>query len=395
MTASSNVASLRPEKFIPGGEALAHAPDGRVVFIRGAIPGEEVGVEVFQEKRDWSRAAVTDIHVPSPNRVEPPCPQRRLGCGGCDWQHLDPAIQLSAKTEIVRSTLERTARLENPEVREGRSVSPFGYRTSLRVVGDDESRASFRKERSHETVSSQECLVAYEPLRSLLSTIKIDPGLEVSVRMSVATKEMTIHWDTRQGTVLDVPADVGVGREAVLYEGVSGHRLRVSSGSFFQSGPEAAELLLEALADASAELNDASSVVDAYAGVGLFAVAATNPDTRVIAIESSRWSTADCVVNLDDRDASVERVRVEQWVADEPVDVVIADPSRSGLERRGANALATAKAPVLLLVSCDPTALARDTTLLAVLGYRHDGTEVLDLFPNTHHVECVTRFVKS
>ena len=180
-----------------------------------------------------------------------------------------------------------------------------------------------------------------------------------------------------------------------MSEEVANHRFRVSSGSFFKSGPEAAKLLVEAVTRASDELKTASTVVDAYAGVGLFAVAATPPGSRVLALESSKWSSADCLVNLEQREGSVERIRVEQWVATEAVDVVIADPSRTGLQQRGAAALATAKAPVLVLVSCDPTALARDTALLIELGYTHQRTEVLDLFPNTHHIECVTRFVRS
>lgn len=394
MTESTNVAPLRAERFIPGGEALAHDVDGRVVFIRGAIPDEEVGVHFIQEKRDWSRATVADIHTTSPRRVEPPCPQRRLGCGGCDWQHVDPDAQLQYKTEIVRSTLERTAKLANPAIRGRATVDPFGYRTSLRVVGDHEGRASFRKERSHETVPAHECLIAHSPLRSLLDTIRIDPGVEVSVRTSAATGQLTAHWDTRKGTVREIPDSVGVGKGAALIEEVSNHRLRVSSGSFFQSGPAAAQLLVEAVSRASDELGTASTVVDAYAGVGLFAVAATPPSSRVLALESSKWSSADCRVNLESRQGSVERVRVEQWVATEAVDVVIADPSRTGLQRNGAAALSTAKAPVLVLVSCDPTAMARDTVLLAEMGYTHEHTEVLDLFPNTHHIECVTRFVR-
>jgi 23S rRNA (uracil1939-C5)-methyltransferase len=224
--------------------------------------------------------------------------------------------------------------------------------------------------------------------------VEIDPGLDASVRLSIATGEITVHWDTRKGSVRGLPDGVGLGKEATLYEDISGHLLRVSSGSFFQSGPEAARLLLNAVDRASPELKEASTVVDAYAGVGLFAVASTAPDSRIIAVESSGWSAADCKVNLEGRDASVERVKVEQWSTGESVDVVIADPSRSGLERPAAAALAATGAPVLVLVSCDPTAMARDTALLDELGYTHRGTEVLDLFPNTHHVECVTRFVR-
>lgn len=395
MPASGNLTFLRAERFIPGGEALAHDGDGRVVFIRGAIPGEEAAVDIIQEKRDWSRALVTDIRMTSPDRVEPPCPQRRLGCGGCDWQHVDTKVQLRAKTEIVRSTLRRTGTLESPTVHMGGAVSPFKYRTSLRVVGDQDSRASFRKERSHETVPALDCLIAHPSLISLLNTISIDPGVEVSVRVSVATGELTIHWDTGKGSVRRIPKGVGVGKGAVVHEKVSNHRFRVSSGSFFQSGPEAAQLLLKTISRVSSELKNASTVVDAYAGVGLFALAATPPDSRVIALESSKWSSADCNVNLEGKNVSVERVRVEQWETTESVDLVIADPSRSGLARRGTAALAATGAPVLLLVSCDPTALSRDTVLLAEWGYTHERTEVLDLFPNTHHIECVTRFVRN
>jgi len=229
----------------------------------------------------------------------------------------------------------------------------------------------------------------------LLNSIEIDPGLEVSLRASEATGELTVHWDPREGTVSGLPEEVGVGRKAFLYEVVSDHRFRVSSGSFFQSGPEAAQLLLDAVDRAAAELKTASTVVDAYAGVGLFSVGVTQSETRVIAIESSKWSSADCKANLANRDSLVERVRVENWRTSEPVDVVVADPSRTGLEQRGATALASCGAPVMVLVSCDPAAMARDTVLMTALGYAHEGTEVLDLFPNTHHIECVTRFIRN
>lgn len=383
------------QKLIPGGEALGHMEDGRVVFLRGALPGELVKAEIVEDKRDFARARVTEVLDASALRVEPPCPRRVAGCGGCDWQHLAPENQLDEKTRIVIDALARVAKMPDAEVRPGESVSPFAYRTSLRVVGGQDRRASFRKEGSHQTVSADGCLIAHPGLLGTIESIDIEPDLDVSLRISASTKEMTAHWDIRRGDVSNLPENTGRGKGASITEEVAGFGFRVSSGSFFQSGPEAASLLVKYVKRAAPELEAAKTVVDAYAGVGLFALAATNTESDVIAIEASRWSSADCETNLKDRDASVVRARVEDWEADGPADVVIADPSRKGLQREGAARLAAAKARVIVLVSCDAATMARDTALLTELGYSHAGTEVLDLFPNTHHVECVTRFVKA
>jgi 23S rRNA (uracil1939-C5)-methyltransferase len=168
----------------------------------------------------------------------------------------------------------------------------------------------------------------------------------------------------------------------------------VSAGSFFQSGPAAAELLVDRVAAAAPELRSASRVLDAYAGVGLFAVAVAPSAAYVVGVESSRAAVSDFRANIGDRRARVEHRQMGDWrpKADERFDVAIADPARTGLGKPGTRAVATAAAPVLVLVSCDPVALARDAVLLRSHGYVHEVTEVLDLFPGTHHVEAVTRF---
>jgi 23S rRNA (uracil1939-C5)-methyltransferase len=145
---------------------------------------------------------------------------------------------------------------------------------------------------------------------------------------------------------------------------------------------------------AAPELRSASRVLDAYAGVGLFAVAATAPSAHIVAVESARSAVADCTANLGHRRARVERRQVGEWRPKrrETFDVVVADPARTGLGKPGARAVAAAGARVLVLVSCDPVALARDAALLRSHGYRHESTDVVDLFPGTHHVETVTRF---
>jgi 23S rRNA (uracil1939-C5)-methyltransferase len=186
-----------------------------------------------------------------------------------------------------------------------------------------------------------------------------------------------------------------------LTERIAGRDLRVSAGSFFQSGAQAAELLVTAVATAAPELSTARHAVDAYGGVGLFAATAMSAAEQVTVIESAKSACLDAEHNLAGRDARVVRAEVTGWTPptgegpSRPVDVIVADPARPGLGKPGVTALAAAGAPVLVLVSCDPVSLARDVTLLDAAGYRPERVEVLDLFPNTHHVETVTRFTSA
>lgn len=378
---SSGTVHVTPERFVAGGAALGHAPDGRVVFVHGAVPGDEVTADVLDERTAFLQATVAEVHASGPDRVEPPCPQRRAGCGGCDWQHVAPGAQLAHKAAVVADALRRTAKLPDAVVRVGASVPAEGYRTTVRVVGDEQGRPAFRRERSHDTVPASGCLVAHRLLGDVLAA-PVEPGAEVTLRASVATGAIT-------GT-----AD----RPDALVEHVAGVPLRVSAAAFFQSGPAAAELLVDAVRRAAPELAAAHHVVDAYAGVGLFAATVVPPTAKVTTIESSPAAVADCRANLAGRDPATVAIvcaEVGRWrpTAGERYDVVIADPARTGLAKPGVQALTQVAAPVLVLVSCDPASLARDTALLAGHGYRHDGTEVLDLFPHTHHVEAVTRFV--
>lgn len=368
---------VRAERFVAGGAALGRTDDGRVVFVRGGVPGDTVDVQVDDDHRSYAQASVVDVIAAGDDRVVPPCPQRLAGCGGCDWQHVAVERQLDHKVGIVTDALRRTARLPDADVRVGASVPPQGYRTTVRVIGDADGRPSFRIERSHGTVPAAGCLVAHPLLDAALRT-PIEPGAEITYRASAATGEVT-----------GVP-----GGPAHLTERVAGADLRVSAEAFFQSGPDAAELLVDAVRRAAPELTTATHVLDAYAGVGLFAATVVPAGARVTTIESSPAAVADSRVNLADRPATIFAAEVGRWKP-AAVDVVIADPARTGLAKPGTRALAAAGAPVFVLVSCDPASLARDAGLLAEQGYRLDYTEVLDLFPHTHHVETVTRFVRT
>ena len=212
----------------------------------------------------------------------------------------------------------------------------------------------------------------------------------------MATGELAARWDRAAGEVHGLPAGTPVGSAVIQHEDVHGHRLRVSMGSFFQSGPQAAEVLVDSVRRAAPELASARLVVDAYAGIGMFGVCATEPSSRVVAIETSRAAVEDARHNLRQRGAEIVRAEVGAWHAPTEVlvDVVIADPARSGLGKPGVHALARSRAPVIVLVSCDPASLGRDARLLAAAGYHHERSEVVDTFPHTTHIEAVSRFVR-
>jgi 23S rRNA (uracil1939-C5)-methyltransferase len=396
---------LTPDRLVAGGDAMARDADGRVVFVAGALPGEVVEVEIESSKKDFARGRVTAIVEESPLREVPSCAHRRAGCGGCDWMHLRPDAQLDAKVEIVVESLRRIGRLDaetvDSLVRQGDAVSPFGYRTTIRVVGGADGSLGYRAQGSNDVVEVTSCPVADPTLSRLLAVVRAEHGAELTLRTSVATGSVTAVWDRRHRSAIQgIPPEVHIGDRAWLTERVAGRELRVSAGSFFQSGVQAAELLVAAVTAAAPELATARHAVDAYGGIGLFAVTAMADAGHVTVLESSTSACRDAAHNLAGRPASVVRGEVTAWSGPTgdgraaPVDVVVADPARPGLGRPGVTALVTARPAVLVLVSCDPVSLARDVTLLAAAGYVPESVEVFDLFPNTHHVETVTRFIR-
>ena len=395
--------TLRVDRLVAGGDAMGRDDDGRVVFVRGALPGELVEVGIESEKRDFARGRTIEVVEASPDRIVPSCAHRLAGCGGCGWMHISIDAQLRAKAEIVRESLRRIGRLDADEIERivaiGGSVDPSGARTSLRVVGDPERRPAFRRESSDDTIGLRSCEVAHPNFDRILPTLDIEPGLEVELRTSASTGAVTARWKAPRtgssaGRVSGLPADVHIGDRAWLIETVDGHDLRVSAASFFQSSAQGAELLVDAVRRHAPELHGGGHVVDAYGGVGLFAVTAASGARLVTVVESSRSACFDAEHNLAGRNARVVRGEVGRWKPDDdaPVDLVIADPARQGLGRPGVAALAAAFPAPIVLVSCDPVSLARDAALLRDSGYRPAAVEVIDLFPQTPHVETVTRF---
>jgi 23S rRNA (uracil1939-C5)-methyltransferase len=371
-------ATVTVERMVVGGDAFGHLDDGRAVFVHGALPGETVGVEITSSKRDYAKGAAVRIVTPSPIRVEPPCEVWHRGCGGCDWQHVRADAQPDLKLDMVAEALRRTARLGGAVVTAGAGVGPWGYRTTVRAVRGPTGRWGFRGRRSHDVVEFDACPIAAPALNRALAASTATG--ERTVRVSRATGESTVAGE----------------RNERLVEVVAGARLRVSADSFFQSSPDAAEALVDAVGRALAATGvrlGECDVVDAYGGVGLFAATCLAGARSLLLIESSPSSCADARRNLAHLPATVVERRLEDW---SPVrsDVIVADPARAGLGRVAAERLAATGAATFVLVSCDAGALGRDVRLLTDLGFRHVRTEVLDVFPQTSHVEAVTTMVR-
>jgi len=391
---------LRATGVAAGGDAIARDADGRVVFVEGALPGETVTAEIVEAKRDWARARVVDVLEPAPGRVAAPCPGVAAGCGGCQWQHVEPSTQAGLKRDVVLDALRRIGRVAAPVVAaDVPAVPSVAYRTTLRLAVEG-GRAVYRQRRGHSPVEPTRCVVAHPRLEELVVDGRFGSAREVLLRVSAATGErLAVARPTAEGVVL--PADVLVVgaddrtrlRRASVTESVAGREWRISAESFFQSGPAAAELLVTAVRQAVVPLPADAVVVDAYAGIGLLG-GSLGAMSRLVAVEQQAPAVRDARHNLRGLPAEVVRAEVATWDSGPagPVDVVVADPARPGLGPSASAALAAVGAERFVLVSCDPASLARDVRLLDGHGYSLVGVQVLDLFPHTFHVEAVARF---
>ena len=388
---------LSPTAMAAGGAALARDAGGRVVFVEGALPGERVRARLTDSRKDFAKAVALEILEPSPDRVAPPCPALAMGCGGCTWQHVSVAGQRRLKADVVVDALRRLGKLSEPPLPQPMPLAGPPLRTTARLAVSPGGRAGHRPRTGSGAVETDGCLVAHPLLEELIVDGRYPGAREVLLRVSVATGERIVLVDRAAGRV-QVPAGVRVFQEgdtrpAFVHEEVAGRRFRISAGSFFQAGPEVAAALASAVSSSIGNaLPEGGLLVDAYAGVGFFAsVIGRQRRARVVAVENDRSAVADARVNLADLDARVAGVEVGRW-RPHPADVVVADPARSGLGRPGVAALAATGAARIVLVSCDPASLARDSVLLRQAGYALASVLLVDAFPHTFHVETVSRF---
>jgi 23S rRNA (uracil1939-C5)-methyltransferase len=375
------------------GRSVARDETGRVVFVEGALPGETVTVQVTEARRRWASARAVEILEPSSDRVSPPCPRRSEGCGGCPWQHVDPAAQRRLKAALVEESVRRLGGLDELPLQPTVELEAWRWRTSIRA-GVVEGRPALRQARTHELVPIPGCLVAHPLLAPLLDGAPYQGADSVVLRCGARTGERLVAA-TPRGIPLTLPADV---QRQHYHETAAGRRWRISSKSFFQSRPDGADALATLVAAAADPIaagvragGRSPTAVDAYSGVGLFAGLLAERGWRVTAVEGSKPAVADARHNLSGLPVDVVTADVARW---RPVaaDLVVADPSRAGLGRSGAATLTATGASRIILVSCDVASLGRDAGLLDDAGWSLSTVTPVDLFPHTWRVEVVSVF---
>ncbi|SEC28770.1 23S rRNA m(5)U-1939 methyltransferase [Streptomyces sp. 2131.1] len=409
-----------------GGHCIARTDEGRVLFVRHTLPGEKVVARVTDGAEDsrFLRADAVEIIDASKDRVKAPCPFAGPGkCGGCDWQHAKPGAQRRLKGEVVAEQLQRLAGLTPEEAGWDGTVMPAegdklpagevpAWRTRVQYAIDEDGRVGLRKHRSHDIEIIDHCMIA-APGVSELGVEQQDWPQMATVEAIAATgsHDRQVILTPRPGgrlplVELDKPVSVlrvderdgGVHRvhgRGFVRERADDRTYRVGSGGFWQVHPQAANTLVRAVMQGLLPRKN-DTALDLYCGVGLFAGAIgqrIGEKGAVLGIESGKRAVEDARHNL----ADLDRVRIEHGKVDQVLprtgitecDLIVLDPPRAGAGKSTVKQLVALGARRIAYVACDPAALARDISYFAEGGYRVRTLRAFDLFPMTHHVECV------
>ena len=382
------------EKVAHGGHFIARH-NGAVIFVRHAIPGEQCTIEITSTGSSFNRADVVSVAHPSEFRVQAPCQfAHRLGCGGCDFQHITPAHQRTLKSDVIAEQFSRIAKKEiRVEVEEvGDSV---GWRTRAIATTNRNGKLGFYKSRSHSIAAVDDCIICVEGMN--FSEIAARP-LKGDVRVEISassSRERTIALAPTRG---EEKARITEG-QSVLHEIVHGKSLEVSQESFWQSHVRAPEVLTHAVLD-FAQIKSAEHVLDLYGGVGLFTAAiidAIGPEGHVDLIEGSKVATEDARRNFaSNKNVTIATGDVAKLLPRvTSADVVVLDPPREGAGKEVIAQITALNPRAIVYVACDPAALARDTAYLEDHSYSLAKLRAFDLFPMTHHIECVALYERA
>ena len=393
-----------------GGEAIARH-EGKAIFVPLAMPGDEAEIEIVEDRGRFARGRLVQLIRPAPERVLPRC--KHFGvCGGCHWQHVDYAQQLAYKTRIVREQLQRIGGLRDPLVHPTIGPDePWHYRNHTQFHLTRNGRLGYMALRSHDVIPIEECHILEPPVEQLWRELDVElPDLdEVALRAGVHTGEQMVVFQLKSDEApqaeidiaANVVAELADGSEHVLagepyfHERLNGHVYQVSATSFFQVNTRMAERLV-ALVVERLQCNVSTRILDAYCGVGTFALALAPHVARVVGVEYAPDAAQDARVNAQ-AFANVEMLEgtVEAVLPGlrEYFDAVVLDPPREGCAPAVSDAIIARHIPRIVYVSCDPSTLARDVKRLSAAGYQFVDAQPLDMFPQTFHIETVATLV--
>ncbi|HET7209878.1 MAG TPA: 23S rRNA (uracil(1939)-C(5))-methyltransferase RlmD [Terriglobales bacterium] len=435
---------LTVEKLVYGGDGLARLPAdeqgrGKAVFVPFVLEGENVDADLVQQKPGFARANLRQVLKPSAHRVTPECPYF-MRCGGCHYQHASYEHQLEIKASILIESLRRVAKLELGAALQIHASPPWNYRnrTRLRTQISPEFALGYNRFGSHALEPVERCPISSPLINQAIGTIwdlgrkgQIDSHVrEIEFFSNAQDTELLaeVYLDVVSQVARDerlnlrawseefrgaIPGCVGVslfraqrpsesktesqplavaGSASIQHETKTA-KYRVSAGSFFQTNRHLTETLVELVTQGVS----GTTALDLYAGVGLFSTVLSREFTNVIAVESSPNSCSDLAYNAPGNVKSV-RSTVEQYLQKHGSklrpDLVVVDPPRAGLRERVAGMVVQLLAPRVTYVSCDPATLARDLVPFVAAGYRVEQAHLVDLFPQTFHLESVLQLVR-
>jgi 23S rRNA (uracil1939-C5)-methyltransferase len=415
---------LQIEKAIYGGAGLARV-DGKAIFVPFTLPGEVVEAHIIEDKRSFANADLDAVLESSSERTNPACEYFGL-CGGCQYQHASYAQQIEMKLNILRETLQRARLTSFPEIIPI-YAGPFAYRNRVRFHIQKEPFAlCYKKRASHANLAVGRCPIAAPLLERALKIVtqigsrSIREFDEIEFFTNESENELVLSlWagqeikdspsalrdfcDTLRQE-LPVLAGAAVfpvkntetlekklgewGAQALTYR-VGGHAYRVSIGSFFQVNRFLIDRLVQLV---TAEVSG-TLAWDLYAGVGLFAQVLSQRFEKVVAVEASPSSSNDLRHNLSGnndktvRSGTLEFLRQQRGAVP---DLIVVDPPRTGLGNSVVSTLTKVRPQTIVYVSCDPATLSRDLHALVESGYHLRTMHMVDLFPQTFHLESVT-----
>lgn len=424
-----------------GGDGLARLPAdehgrGKAVFVPFVLCGERIDARLTEEKPGFARATVNQLVEASPQRRQALCPYFTR-CGGCHYQHSTYEHQLEIKASILKENLRRLAKLELAAELQVHASPPWNYRnrTRMRVQAQSPFLLGYNRFGSRELEPIAECPIS-SPLINRAIAALWKTGREGGIDDSVREIEFFANGDDSQ-LLVEIYCEYGISQKqaqaaceqvrsampeiagvtafslpqpqraskpesrALAKTGVSSFeyataefKYRVSAGSFFQTN----RYLVDELLGVVCAGRSGRTALDLYAGIGLFAAVLSRHFDRVMAVESSPQSLADLEYNSPENVKAV-RAEVDEYLESAAgkrhADLIVVDPPRGGLGRRVTASLVKLRPPRLTYVSCDPATLARDLVPLLAGGYRVEQAHVVDLFPQTFHIESVVKLAIS
>lgn len=397
---------------------------GKVIFVPYTVTGDEVSINLIEEKKNFAMARIKEVLRPSPWRVCPPCPYFG-GCGGCQWQHIEPRIQGDLKKEILKNLLQRLGGMKDlPLLSLIPSDTPYGYRARIQLKLK-EGKIGFFEEKSHRIIEIEECLIAHPLINLILQRfrrerfpvsnlreieINISPDEDKGILIlhlykSKAGKDLPVQEFLQSFPILKGIALAGKGKwiyfgDPVLYFNTKVAsskfhrtlRLRVSPESFYQVNLRQNLKLIEILLE-FAQLQGEERVLDLYSGIGNFSLPLALHAKSVIGIEENRKAIEDARFNAEENQTGncrflLGRVEDRMKGMEGRVDLLVLDPPRRGA-RAILDEIEGLRPKRIIYISCEPTTFIRDIKILTQKGYFLQKICLVDMFPQTYHMEVI------